>query len=287
MRVLLYWSSTAGDGVSIDEIEDLFAEAGHELVKATEEIDDLMHGTVAAVDCVVAAGGDGTVARAGRALAGGAIPLAILPIGTANNIAKSLGVGDDPGEVIRSWRDLDIKRIDMGVIHDEKGESYFLESVGTGLVADEINKGKGSKETNADVAERLEHARETYLKAVLALPPRHLRITIDDNPIEGDYVLAEVLNIPSIGPRVRLTPEVSPADGLLSLVLAGEQDRNAISAHMASNVHETFDDAGLQSLRGKSVTIDGWHPYHVDDEVRTAHGPVSISIKPGFLPILG
>lgn len=43
-------------------------------------------------DVIVAAGGDGTVSTAARAVAGRDIPVAILPLGTANNIARSLGI---------------------------------------------------------------------------------------------------------------------------------------------------------------------------------------------------
>ena len=79
----------------------------------------------------MAAGGDGTVARAGRALAGRDMSLAILPLGTANNIASSLGISGTPAEAIAAWRHQRVVRIDVGVIQHD-GESRFLESVGAG-----------------------------------------------------------------------------------------------------------------------------------------------------------
>jgi diacylglycerol kinase family enzyme len=47
------------------------------------------------------AGGDGTAANAARTVAGRAIPLAVLPLGTANNIARSLGYVGSIEELIR------------------------------------------------------------------------------------------------------------------------------------------------------------------------------------------
>ena len=54
-------------------------------------------------DLVVAAGGDGTVATAARVLAGRKIPLAILPLGTANNIARSLNSDGPLDTLVASW----------------------------------------------------------------------------------------------------------------------------------------------------------------------------------------
>ena len=51
-------------------------------------------------DLVIVAGGDGTVARVARRLRNREIPLAILPIGTANNIARALGLNGDIDSLI-------------------------------------------------------------------------------------------------------------------------------------------------------------------------------------------
>ena len=50
-------------------------------------------------DAVIVAGGDGTVGKVAKRLAGTDVPLVVLPTGTANNIARSLGIGVDPHAV--------------------------------------------------------------------------------------------------------------------------------------------------------------------------------------------
>src|SRR5687768_7439178 len=96
MRIWLYWNATAGDETPLEAITAQIRRAGHEVARVLRDEDapDSVVGSKA--DALVAAGGDGTVARAARALAGSAMPLAILPLGTANNIATSLGINDDP-----------------------------------------------------------------------------------------------------------------------------------------------------------------------------------------------
>ena len=48
------------------------------------------------IDCVIVGGGDGTLNCSARALLDMALPVGILPLGTANDLARTLGVGPDP-----------------------------------------------------------------------------------------------------------------------------------------------------------------------------------------------
>ena len=71
-----------------------------------------------------------------------------------------------------------------------------------------------------------------YVDLIDSVAASHFEIAIDGTTIEGDYLLVEVLNMPSVGPNVRLTSEVNPADGLLSVVVAAESDRPALAAYL-------------------------------------------------------
>jgi diacylglycerol kinase family enzyme len=257
------------------------------VVEKVKDLPAAIASPVAPVDCVVAAGGDGTVARAGRALAGGDIPLAILPLGTANNIASSLHIEGAPQELIAKWSDQRIVTIDIGVMRSRKGESYFLESVGTGLVAAGIAEGQATLSKD-DPEEHLLQARRMYLDTIQHLLPRHRRLTIDGESMAGDYLLVEVLNTPSIGPGIRLSPNVNAADGLLSVVAAGESDREALAAYVQALVRGSPADAGLKSWPASRVELAGMDDLHVDDEVREGEGDaVTVTIKAGFLRVLG
>ena len=287
MKVCLFWNRGAGDGQTLAEVTTWIEDAGHRVERVVRDPADLPHTSHAEVDAVVAAGGDGTVTIAARALAGSDVPLAVLALGTANNIADSLGLEATPREAIAAWVHQQVVHIDAGIIQDADGESPFFESVGGGLIAAAIAKGNATISSDDGVTEQLQQARDMYVDLIDSVPTRRLEIAIDGTTIEGDYLLVEVLNMPSVGPNIRLTSEVNPADGLLSVVVAAESDRPALAAYLRARAVGEPGDAALKSWRGSKITITGLIDFHVDDQLRTGDGrQVTIGIKPAHLPVL-
>ena len=96
MQAQLIYNAKAGGLSSSPKKENLLnalQEAGFDPVyKETNEEEDLDRVLADAEGLVVAAGGDGTVRAVALRLLGRDVPLAIPPMGTANNIAKSLDV---------------------------------------------------------------------------------------------------------------------------------------------------------------------------------------------------
>lgn len=287
MRICLYWNPTAGDRIPLERITGAVTRAGHDVVAVLRQKDRADAALRMGVDALVAAGGDGTVARAMRALAGAGLPIGILPLGTANNIATSLGINPDPFEAIAAWRGQQIVNIDLGVANDEGEERLFIEGAGVGLLPRGIAIGKSADQDHPDAAAEVEWAREVFLGALSDLRPRHWRLCIDGEDVEGEYLLVEVLNVASVGPRLRLSAETTPADGLLSVVIATESDRQAIREHLNAPPDDQHDHAWLKSWRARRVDVAGWHEYHLDDEVRSSRsGKLTISVRPSSLPVL-
>jgi diacylglycerol kinase family enzyme len=90
------------------------------------------------VDFIVAAGGDGTIRKItkellDRKLSEKTWPIALLPLGTANNIAQSVDIEGSTEEIIRSWHHSHIKEFDEGRIRNLPKIEFFLESLGYGL----------------------------------------------------------------------------------------------------------------------------------------------------------
>ena len=127
MRILLAVNANARRGAApVDAALGVFQRAGmevrHETVRKSRGIPALVRAHAAAVDAVVLGGGDGTVHSAARELLDAGRPVGILPLGTANDLARSLGLPlelDKAAEVIAAG---ETRRADVGEVN---GELFF------------------------------------------------------------------------------------------------------------------------------------------------------------------
>ncbi len=283
MRICLYWNKSAGGGISLDRVTALIDGAGHHVAMVVEDASDLPS-HLDDIDCVVAAGGDGTVARAGRTLAGGPLPLAILPLGTANNIARSLAIHGDVAPLAERWPAGNVAKSDVGVVDYGPAPSRFIESVGCGLGPRCIEVGATISKDDRD--SHLEDARALYLDTLGHLKPRPYQIVLDGEEVAGDFLLVEALNTPSIGPKLEFAEHVSVADGFLSVVVAAESDRAMLREYIASLENGSEPRARFKSWRARAITIAGAKRIHVDDRVIEGCAPITIAMQPSSLSIL-
>ena len=90
----------------------------------------------AGADLVVVAGGDGTINETLNGLVGRAVPLAVLPLGTANVLATEMGLPKSPIRAVASLPALVPNRISVGHIQPTGAEPrHFLLMAGVGLDA--------------------------------------------------------------------------------------------------------------------------------------------------------
>jgi Diacylglycerol kinase catalytic domain len=81
-------------------------------------------------DAVILAGGDGTVGKSVRWLRDRKTPIAILPLGTANNIARSLGIEGDLESLLSKLPTASARSLDVGRATGPWGKRMFLEALG-------------------------------------------------------------------------------------------------------------------------------------------------------------
>lgn len=233
VRVTLFHSPNAGEGVSAASLRDLIVRHGHTVVHSVSTNDDAHDLLSTRSDLVVAAGGDGTVASAARVLARRGMPLSVLPMGTANNIALSLGVSRDLDQVISGWSMAKVRHFDLGRATGPWGERWFVEAVGGGLIARSISAFERQPADKAQPPrEELIDAVRMHSEVLSGLKPTRWELMLDGKPITGDYLLVAVLNIRLIGPNLDLCPNVDPTDGAFSVALFGEEHREALDAHL-------------------------------------------------------
>ncbi|HEX3273233.1 MAG TPA: diacylglycerol kinase family protein [Gemmatimonadales bacterium] len=285
MQVSLVLNPDAGRGaMPPDQLRRAVESAGHRV-----ELRPIRTGDMAAAlrdpgDLVVVAGGDGTVGRAMKAMAGSPVALAILPTGTANNIATSLGIRGDPERIAASWAGSEVRPVDIGLVAGPWGQSRFVESVGIGLLGHLIGPEVG------DDLDGTDEARAEARRAARTLRPLERRVELDGRDLTGAYLLLEAMNIRCAGPNLWLADHARSGDGKLEVVRALERDRSALVA-----LADAFGTSRstLPTERGTRLTV--WcrpDELHVDDEHGTALGkwegeaPVTASLGAAKVGVL-
>jgi YegS/Rv2252/BmrU family lipid kinase len=207
------------------------------------------------VERVVIGGGDGSLHAALPAVLDAGLPLGVLPLGTANDFARSLGVTDVPSavEAILAGH---TKAVDVGVVND----IHFLNAVGIGLGPD-INrdmdkKSKSSFGVFAYLLHGLGNLRENRgMRAVLdcdgsTRAVRSLQITIGNGIHYGGGM--------TISKDARLD------DGLLHVVsIPPQRPWRLLMSGLALRTGETEKARALRTFRGKRVSVRTRKPMNV------------------------
>lgn len=277
MRVTLIHNPSAGaQGAQRDELVRLLESEGHEVRYHCAKDADWAAAVAEPGDLVAVAGGDGTVARVAKYIGGTGRPLAPLPCGTANNIARALGMGDIPLEqVVRGWKDGRKVKLDLGVASGPWGRRAFVEGIGAGLFAGALPHVEESGTIdNIDRPDaRVAYALQLLREELRRCPPVSLRATLDGHDLSGEYVMFEALTLPYVGPNLHLAPDSRPGDGWLTVVLVGRAQRDRLTEDLKSWQQEKPRLAVLPTHRGRRLVMD-WtgFPLHIDDEIWPGNG---------------
>jgi diacylglycerol kinase (ATP) len=309
VKVLLLHNPTSGEAhPSQSALVRAFEDAGHTVLYQSTKEEDWERALDAPVDVMIAAGGDGTVRRVATVLAGQTTetraPLAILPIGTANNIARTLGVNGTLVELAAALEQAHPTRLAVGRVRAEWGENRFVESAGVGLFAGMIRasltrnrKRRPTSVTGKPVRPRRHRRLKegiTRLRRTLATTrPMEVRVKADGHDLSGNYILVEALNIASIGPCIDLAPTANFSDNVLELVLAQWEDRPALETYLEQIEAGETAKTPLISRRVHRLELS-WSGGigHVDDELwppedQLSAGTIEVTVEiQTLLPLL-
>jgi diacylglycerol kinase family enzyme len=238
-------------------------------------------------DFLVVAGGDGTVRRVALKLfEKGEIkkktPILLLPLGTANNIAKSLGIPGHVEQVVQNMSKNRMQAYDVGRVSGMKKEHIFLESFGYGVFPELMRRMKEIPEReDATPEENLKTALEVLHDIILTTPATAFNITIDGMKHSDNYLMAEVMNSSSIGPNLKLNPASDPGDGLFEVILVPESQREEFAGYVSTKINGIERPFMPVTIKGKNITVEaGAGNLHVDDELLEAKKAKKVKISP-------
>lgn len=299
MRVTLIHNPGAGDEKSSAErLEAMLRAAGHEVYYQSAKDDNWPKALEREVDLVAVAGGDGTLSRVAKRLVARSLPLAPLPCGTANNIARTLGIADIAlEELVHAWPRARRIRLNVGAAQGPWGRRAFVEGFGAGLFACTLPQADAN-ETLATLARsdaRIAYALQLLKDGLEDCVPIALEARLDGKDLSGEYLVFEAMNIRYIGPNLYLAPESEPGNGEFIVVGAAAAERDRLREYFSKWQEEKPRLPVLASHRGRHLSL-AWSgfPVHIDDQVWPGEGErpdrvsgrIDITLEPGGVEVL-
>ena len=263
MRALLVHNPKAGSGrPSGDELLAALDAAGFSTTYCSTKNGDVDQALAQPADIVIVAGGDGTVAKIARSLKDRKTLVAILPFGTANNIARCLGIEGDPDTLIKALRGAPVKRLDIGLAIGPWGSRRFVEAVGWGAFAKAVDL----EDPGLSKQARIERGRAAFAETVAEYEARRFAFTADGEQIEDDIIFVEALNLGMTGPRIIIGPTAQPGDHLLDIVYLPAERRQDMLDWLAEGPDDRPAPLTIRKARKATLSwTDG--PLRVDDQV--------------------
>jgi diacylglycerol kinase (ATP) len=261
MQALLFHNPAAGTGsITAEGLLSVLREAGYSTNYCSTK-DDYKSALEKSTDLIVVAGGDGALARVVRDLRHRTTPIAIWPLGTANNVARSLGIHGDPDEILDSIRKGSLASVDVGLAIGPWGKRRFIEALGVGAFAHSMQDA-GPKPPAVD---RPRIGRERLQEAVSSAKPERWKLNIDGETLEGEFLMVEIANTSFFGPGLRLAPSAELSDQKLDVIYLRPEKRKEMLGWLAASKGEA---APVSTRRGREISFK-WAkgPLHVDDRL--------------------
>jgi diacylglycerol kinase (ATP) len=273
------------------QVRERLQAAGLDLVHVRQVSDpaELPDSLAAAADCgadlVVVGGGDGTLSEAGHQLAHRDVCLGVLPLGTTNNFARSLGLPLNLSAALRTLTEGKVADVDLG--HAAGRHFANLTSLGVSVL----------------VAEHVPHGlkrivgRAAYPLTALALLRRHqpfrARLTVNG---EVHELATHQLNIANGGFHAgrAIAADAGVDDRLLVVYRLGDADRLRLTAAtvrqavlgpyrpLARSPFLTSDRLWLETEPPLDLDIDGEIRGRTPVEIRLEANALRVMVSPTF-----
>lgn len=300
MQVTLIHNPSAGSESEYDaeHLRSLLRKAGHDVRYRSSHECKWAEALQEPADLVAVAGGDGTVASVAKKLIGRHIPIAPLPLGTANNIARTLHLTDLPlQEIIGGWKLDHYVTFDAGLAKGPWGSRYFVEGFGVGLFARTLvatAKDKGIEQLST-AKEKMVHARELMCRVLEDHPPLRLKMILDGEDLSGEYVMVSVMNVEYLGPNLLLAPDIRPADGLFDVILVRSDEHGKLMNMLASLCASGSSTERLRRIRAQRIELE-WSGYKIyfddivwpeeDEQIKKHSSRITVSVVTDALTFL-
>jgi YegS/Rv2252/BmrU family lipid kinase len=230
-------------------------------------------------DIVVASGGDGTVNEVACALVDTNIPMGILPAGSGNGLARSLGISMSYALALRTIIRGNTKLMDVATVNDK----LYTSIAGIGFDAFVAQK----------FADSSIRGMISYMQIILnefsGYKPVTYNLTIDGESYEKQALMIVFANSNQFGFNTKIAPDAKVDDGYLDICVVKKMPVTQLLNVGYHTMRGTLGNTGFaEYFRGKEISISNIHNplMNIDGEPKIMNSPVSISIKPLCLRVI-
>jgi YegS/Rv2252/BmrU family lipid kinase len=223
--------------------------------------------------------GDGLIGAVGGAMAGSETPLGLVPCGRGNDLARVLGVPDDPERAVATILSGNTRQIDVGEVNGKR----FLGIVSVGFdseasrIANETRFLRGS----------LVYA-YAALRTLLGWKPARFTIAVDGERTRVSGYSVSVANSQAYGGGMFIAPGAKLDDGEFDIVCVGEVGK----LRFVSNLPKVFKGTHVEKdevrvFRAPQLELSASRPFPVyADGEHLTDLPASLRILPRALSVL-
>ncbi len=233
---------------------------------------------------IIAAGGDGTFNEVINGIAGSEIPMAILPLGTTNVLAKEIGIPEDVEGAMEIAVTGTTKTISLGKIAITRPSSlvsrYFVLMAGIGFDGEAVF---GINETFKKISGKGAYI-YSGIKVLSGFNPRELTFDIDGKTYSGYSAI--ISKTAKYGGDFKITPDARLTDPTLYICLFKGKKRLDVLRYVfgiATGSHLRFKD--IEYLKANRIQIDGNAHIQIDGDY-FGMTPAKIEVAPNTLRLI-
>ncbi|WP_022881134.1 diacylglycerol/lipid kinase family protein [Gryllotalpicola ginsengisoli] len=278
-----------------EAVADVLAAAGHTVIELRQPNYELLRREVehavdargeCPADALVVVGGDGMVSLGLNIVAETGVALGIVPAGTGNDAARSLGLPlDDPRDAARAVVEA-LRRgphaADAGRVRHGVHTTWVFGSVSAGFDAAVNERANLMSWPNSEHKYKL-----AVLRELLTFRAPRYRLVVDGEARELRAMLVAVANHSSIGGGMRIAPDARVDDGYFDLFVVDRMPRLrflTLFPKVFRGQHAEEREVHLEHAR--RVRIEAEHVVAYGDGERIGPLPVEVELVPGVLQLL-
>jgi YegS/Rv2252/BmrU family lipid kinase len=202
-------------------------------------------------DLLAVCGGDGTLNEVASQVPSPPFPVAILPSGTANVLARELGLPLDAVRALEVALDGPVRRVDLGFLNTRVSR-HFLLMAGIGLDAYVVLKCNARAKRYLGIAAYY----EAVIRCLLTYPFYEFQVTTENDSIAASSCV--IANSSRYGGGLVLVPEASISDGVLNVLALQETPKlNYFRFLLAAWRGKALNFPWVRRFQARSIRIEG------------------------------